>query len=823
MSRIRTVLDLPRNEAGLVSEFIGTAYDTVYNVYQNLPEIQRLDDVLAEIPTLAETSVQTALDAALPEFKTELQPYVDSAEAAAARAEAAATTISDQMPVTAKGTELLPTPDTDTLAALAGRIPYTRQAMIALAPALTTANQDVLMSTFVGGAVNPLSGTGFHVSILRAGVLLPADWVFVPDLNAIRIIGAQVGDVPVAVDSGIGVGDLSKAAVTTGGTTKLLKEWLDSLAASVSSLAQAAGAGNIGFKADIEYAADTVGAALQAIQGSAGGNPAAYLHLVTDRPGPDRKSWDWTPAIDAAYADFNKVVISEDIGVRTTANVPDGKMIVGGGGEIYAWGSNTAILLGDDAIAYGLNMKGDAKKGRAIGAVGQEMGNGVAPVRRKGAKVLHCEMTDFNVAAEGIYAEYLDFLHNKITDCRYCGIVGYSTNYSRAWFNTIVGLDGERDSGELNAYGITFTSKVAATDFTRYPKSIHSSGRYNLIRDIPTWHGMDTHGGDFIDYSDNILVNCRRGIILTNLGTSGASHCSVMRNKLINYTSGLNSNTTRSCDSAFWDVGSATNMNTNNVFGQNLVMGHGSDWQSIPAAYIENAVQGTLAHNRFLNSRGMAVRYNGNTEYVDTGNEIRDCYALKISQGGISDNAVCVGLYQTNNTVVFNDWTHVSGPDTATHNTAKSGIYFGNEDPSRKVKIKRGLSEGIPYPIAPATATGVTGDASGTAVITPSGLTTSPTGVITYAVVGGVATVSLPDITGVSNSGACLLTGFTLALRPTAVRTCIVRVMNNGVADWGTAILGTDGTVTLTVGASQGAFAATNNKGILRCTISYPI
>lgn len=823
MSRIRTVLDLPRNEAGLVSEFIGTAYDTVYNVYQNLPEIQRLDDVLAEIPTLAETSVQTALDAALPEFKTELQPYVDSAEAAAARAEAAATTISDQMPVTAKGTELLPTPDTDTLAALAGRIPYTRQAMIALAPALTTANQDVLMSTFVGGAVNPLSGTGFHVSILRAGELLSADWVFVPDLNAIRIVGAQVGDVPVAVDSGVGVGDLSKAAVTAGGTTKLLKEWLDSLAASVSSLAQAAGAGNIGYQADLDYAANTVGAALQAIQGSAGGNPADFLHLVTNRPGPDRKSWDWTPAIDAAFSEYSKVVISEDIGLRTTVNVPDGKMLVGGGGKIKSWGAFDCVVLGDDAVAYGLVMIGDSKQGRAVCGLGTEMGVGIAPVRRKSPKVIHCTMTDYNIAVEMEYAEWTECFHNTAINCRYSGFFHYSCNNSRAWFNVIDGLDGERDSGELNAYGVVFTSKVQPTDFIRHPKSTHCSGRHNVIRDVPTWHGMDTHGGDYIDFSDNILINCRRGIILTNLGTAGARHCTVMRNKLINMTDTINSNTTRSSDSAFWDIGPASDPNYNNVFSYNTVMGHGSDFNSAPAMFIQNATQGTLSYNRFVFSKGMAVRYSGNTDYVDIENEIRDCRSLTISNGGISDNAVCVGFYGTNNQVVFNGWTHISGPNTPTQNAASTGVYFGAADPGRVVKIKKGITVGIRDAIAPVTATGVTGDAAGTASVTPSGLTTTPTGTITYAVVDGVCTVGLPDITGVSNSGACLLTGFTLALRPTAVRTCIVRVMNNGVADWGTAILGTDGTVTLTVGAGQGAFAATGNKGILRCTISYPI
>lgn len=67
--RSNSISDFPRNEAGLVGEFIGTAYDTVRRVYHSLPEIQRLDGVLAEIPVLAEQVTQAALDEAFPIFE----------------------------------------------------------------------------------------------------------------------------------------------------------------------------------------------------------------------------------------------------------------------------------------------------------------------------------------------------------------------------------------------------------------------------------------------------------------------------------------------------------------------------------------------------------------------------------------------------------------------------------------------------------------------------------------------------------------------------------------------------------------------------------
>lgn len=58
---MRTMTDFPRNEAGLVDEFLGTAYDTVKAVYDNLEKFQALYDVLEEIDDLAQQEVAEAM------------------------------------------------------------------------------------------------------------------------------------------------------------------------------------------------------------------------------------------------------------------------------------------------------------------------------------------------------------------------------------------------------------------------------------------------------------------------------------------------------------------------------------------------------------------------------------------------------------------------------------------------------------------------------------------------------------------------------------------------------------------------------------------
>ena len=73
---MRPVFDPTGGPDVLVEKMIGTAYETVKRVYHHLPEIRRLDGVLAEIPTLAQTTVDNALAEAMPPIREELAQAV---------------------------------------------------------------------------------------------------------------------------------------------------------------------------------------------------------------------------------------------------------------------------------------------------------------------------------------------------------------------------------------------------------------------------------------------------------------------------------------------------------------------------------------------------------------------------------------------------------------------------------------------------------------------------------------------------------------------------------------------------------------------------
>ena len=79
----RTVTDYPRNEAGLVDEFIGTAYDVVKGVYDNLDQIQTVYEAIETIDTLAEDAVEAAMVPARVEMQTAIGQAEQFADAAA--------------------------------------------------------------------------------------------------------------------------------------------------------------------------------------------------------------------------------------------------------------------------------------------------------------------------------------------------------------------------------------------------------------------------------------------------------------------------------------------------------------------------------------------------------------------------------------------------------------------------------------------------------------------------------------------------------------------------------------------------------------------
>jgi parallel beta-helix repeat protein len=97
---------------------------------------------------------------------------------------------------------------------------------------------------------------------------------------------------------------------------------------------------------------------------------------------------------------------------------------------------------------------------------------------------------------------------NTVTDCSYTGIELLSATGGTIDYNTVqrIGYDGH-DADNHNAYGIILS-------FAGGPVSSGVLVDHNLVEDVPLWHGLDTHFGSDLTWSNNIVRRCPRAIFL---------------------------------------------------------------------------------------------------------------------------------------------------------------------------------------------------------------------------------------------------------------------------------------------------------------------
>ena len=105
-----------------------------------------------------------------------------------------------------------------------------------------------------------------------------------------------------------------------------------------------------------------------------------------------------------------------------------------------------------------------------------------------------------------------------------------------------------------------------------------------------------------------------------------------------------------------------------------------------------------------------------------------------------------------------------------------------------------------------------------------TGLTASVSNNVQFNKVGSTVTLKFISTLGTSNSTACTITGLPSYLWPIKQQTCVVRVRDNSVVEFGGAIISEiDGVITLGIGADVLIFTSSGSKGIESCTITYSL
>lgn len=186
---------------------------------------------------------------------------------------------------------------------------------------------------------------------------------------------------------------------------------------------------------------------------------------------------------------------------------------------------------------------------------------------------------------------------------------------------------------------------------------------------------------------------------------------------------------------------------------------------------------------------------------------------------------VLTGTLSGNVTVIFPPWV-------------KDWIVINNTTPSTvdNINCKTASGTGVLLPISggamPLASDGVNiigpNGAISTFTATLTGVSPTVTGTATYTVINGIVFLTLPALSGASDSTACTITGL-----PAAIQSVSFLHPTSGIFGW--ALLENDGaflygnwslngtTITLSTTATGAGFSATGQKGILPMTLTYPM
>lgn len=158
---------------------------------------------------------------------------------------------------------------------------------------------------------------------------------------------------------------------------------------------------------------------------------------------------------------------------------------------------------------------------------------GVYAFGSAGSPIRHLTVRSSNIGNfgnDGIYAKNVADLvvsGNTIHDIVYAGVLVISGHGGSVSGNLIerIGVHGA-SANENNAYGVALTDQGGSptSDFV-------VSG--NTVEDVPTWHALDTHGGQRIRFTNNTVRRSSRGIFITISPSSKATDVTVSGNHLL--------------------------------------------------------------------------------------------------------------------------------------------------------------------------------------------------------------------------------------------------------------------------------------------------
>jgi parallel beta-helix repeat protein len=234
----------------------------------------------------------------------------------------------------------------------------------------------------------------------------------------------------------------------------------------------------------------------------------------------------------------------------------------------------------------------------------------------------------------GMYGVYGRFLTNFVIDTLsikniyYTGIGIASGIHGRIKTNYI-----DNVVGTPNAYGI-FTSRTETDSLVTDPRSDDITIGGNVVRNVPNWDGINTHGGSRHTITGNNVYNCQRGIeiVASDGAANGSQLFAFLDVDVVGNTvdSGVDDGSkTYGIVFAGGDggLGTPTQLGTGTIAG-NTVRGYGAEGNDLSGAmYVRDTLGVSISGNTLHRSANAGLLlYHDNYNFNVVGNTFIDTW-----------------------------------------------------------------------------------------------------------------------------------------------------------------------------------------------------